>query len=71
MTDHGELTLNSQTFDVKRLASGGEWTRLSVSGTADASRMCMLVVITPAAAGPRGGSVKLDDAMLINANDGK
>lgn len=71
VTDRGEVTLNSQNFEVSRLASGREWTRLSVSGTADASRLRMLVVISPAASGPRGGAVKLDDAMLINANDGK
>ncbi len=71
VTDHGQLTLNSRNFDVSRLATGGQWTRLSVSGTADASRLRVLVVISPAPAGPRGGAIKLDDAMLVNARDGK
>ena len=71
VTDRGEVTLNSQTFDVNGLASGKEWTRLSVSGTADTPRLRVLMVISPAADGPRGGAVKLDDAMLVDAHDGK
>jgi endoglucanase len=71
VTDQGEVTLNSQTFDVRKLASGKEWTRLSVSGTANSSRLRVLIVMTPAADGPRGGAVKLDDAMLVDAHDGK
>ena len=53
------------------LASGKEWTRLSVSGTANSPRLRVLMVISPAADGPRGGAVKLDDAMLVEAHDGK
>jgi endoglucanase len=65
VTDHGELTLNTQNFEVNRLASGNAWTRLSLSGTADGPRMRVLVVITPSPAGPRGGAIKLDDAALM------
>lgn len=68
VTDHGEITLNTQNFEVKRLAGGNGWTRLSVAGTADGPRMRVLVVITPAEDGPRGGAIKLDDAMLVNAD---
>jgi glucan 1,3-beta-glucosidase len=71
VTDRGEVTLNSQTLDVSKLASGKEWTRLSVSGTANSSRLRVLIVISPATDGPRGGAVKLDDAMLVEARDGK
>ncbi len=71
VTDHGEVTLNSQTFDVKTLASGKEWIHLTVSGTANSPRLRVLMVISPAADGPRGGAVKLDDAMLVEAQDGK
>jgi glucan 1,3-beta-glucosidase len=71
VTDRGQVTLNSQTFDVSALASGKEWSRLSVSGTADTPRLRVLMVISPAADGPRGGAVKLDDAMLVDAHDGK
>jgi hypothetical protein len=71
VTDRGEVTLNSQTFDVKKLASGKEWIHLSVSGTANSPRLRVLMAISPAADGPRGGAVKLDDAMLVEAHDGK
>jgi glucan 1,3-beta-glucosidase len=67
----GEVTLNSRDFDVSRLATGKGWTRLSVSGTADGARMRALVAITPGIDGPRGGALKLDDATLAIANDGK
>jgi hypothetical protein len=70
-TDLGQLTLNSQTFDVSKLATGKEWTPLSVSGTANTSQLRVLVVITPAPDGPRGGAVKLDDAALVDAHDEK
>jgi glucan 1,3-beta-glucosidase len=71
VTDLGQVTLNSQTFDVSKLATGKQWTPLSVSGTANTSRLRVLIVITPAADGPRGGAVKLDDAALVDAHDGK
>ncbi len=69
VTDHGEIALNTVNFDVSRLASGNRWTRFSLSGTADGARMRVLVVITPAADGPRGGDIKLDDATLVKAPD--
>jgi glucan 1,3-beta-glucosidase len=69
VTDRGEVTLNSRTFDVGTLAGGKEWTRLSVSGTANDPRLRVLMVIAPAADGPRGGAVKLDDAMLVDAKN--
>jgi glucan 1,3-beta-glucosidase len=71
VTDDGEVTLNSQTFDISKLATGKEWTRVRVSGTADGPRMRVLLVISPAAGGPRGGAVKLDDAALVDAQDMK
>ena len=71
VTDHGEITLNSKSFDVKRLATGKEWTRLSVSATADSPQLRALIAISPSADGPRGGAVKLDDATLVNAGDRK
>jgi len=71
VTDRGQVTLNSQTFDISNLATGKEWTCVSVSGTAISSRLRLLIVISPAADGPRGGAVKLDDAMLVDAHDGK
>jgi hypothetical protein len=71
VTGDGEVTLNSQTFDISKLATGNEWTRLSVSGTADGPRLRALLVISPAADGPRGGAVKLDDATLVDTQDAK
>lgn len=69
--EDGEVTLNSQTIDISQLAVGKEWTHLSVSGTANAPRLRVLMVISPAVDGPRGGAVKLDDAALVDARDGK
>lgn len=69
LTDHGQIALNTVNFDVGRLASGHRWTHLVLSGTADGPRMRVLVVITPAADGPRGGAIKLDDATLVKASD--
>ena len=69
VTDDGQVTLNSQDFDVEKLATGKEWMRLSLSGTADTARLRVLVVISPATEGMRGGAVKLDDATLVNAKD--
>jgi glucan 1,3-beta-glucosidase len=71
VTKDGQVTLNSQTFDISKLATGNEWTRMSVSGTADTPRLRVLMVISPATDGPRGGRVKLDDATLVDAHDGK
>jgi hypothetical protein len=69
VTDHGEITLNTQNFEVARLATGKQWTRLSLSGTADDPKMRALAIITPAADGPRGGALKLDDAILTKTSD--
>lgn len=66
-TPGGQVTVNSRNFDVSKLASGSDWTRLSISGTAASDNLRVLVVITPAEEGPRGGSIKLDDATLTPA----
>jgi endoglucanase len=69
VTDHGQITLNSRNFDVTRLATAGRWTRLSVTGTADTSRLRVLVIISPSIEEPRGGAIKLDDAALVLAKN--
>jgi endoglucanase len=71
VTNDGQVTLNSQTFDVSKLPTRNDWMRLSVSGTAQTARIRVLAVMNPAADGPRGGTVKVRDAALQNANDGK
>jgi glucan 1,3-beta-glucosidase len=64
VTEDGEVTLNSRTFQVRQLPTGKQWQRLSVSGTADAPRLRIEVVVTPSVDGPRDGSIKLHDAAL-------
>jgi hypothetical protein len=67
-TPAGQVTVNSKNFDVSKLASGKDWTRLMVEGTAETDKLRVLVVITPAADGPRGGAIKMDDAALVGTS---
>lgn len=71
VTPDGQITLNSQDFAVNKLATGQGWSRLSVSGTATSDTLRVLAVINAAADAPRGGAVKLDDATVTPATDGR
>ena len=50
---------------VADLPTGNNWSHLSVKGTATGASLRVLIRIVPAGDGPRGGSVKLDDASLV------
>lgn len=67
----GQITLNSQEFGVAHLATGDKWTKLSVSGTANAETIRVLAVINSSDEATRGGAIKLDAAMLTPATDGR
>ena len=70
-TVNGEqVTLNSRDFTVDALATGKDWTRATVTGTAQSETLRALAVINAGDA-PRGGAVKLDTATLTPAKDGK
>jgi len=64
VTPDGQLTVNSQTFDVAVLPTGQNWAHLTVSGTAASDTLRVLAIVTAADTAPRGGAVKLDDASL-------
>ena len=71
ITPDGPVTLNSHDFDVPKLATKDQWSRVSVSGTAISDTMRVLAVINASADPERGGAVKLDDATLTAAKDGR
>ena len=68
---NGTVTLNNQGFTVSKLATGKDWTRVAVSGTATTDTIRVLAVMNSSADANRGGAVKLDDATLTLATDGK
>jgi hypothetical protein len=53
---------------VEELATGDNWSRLTVRGVATANSVRVLIRIVPSADAPRGGAVKLDDASLVQVN---
>jgi hypothetical protein len=62
--DGKQVTINSATYKFADFPKDGSWMQLSVSGQTPENNLRVLVIITPAASGPRGGAVKLDDATL-------
>jgi len=58
-------TIKLVKTQIEDLATGTNWTRLSVRGDATANSIRVLIRIVPAADEPRGGAVKLDDASLV------
>ena len=62
--DH-TVAINSVTAKVSDLATGQEWSKLTVKGTAANAKLRVLIRVSPDKAGPRGGAVKFDDATLI------
>ncbi|MDB5327840.1 MAG: glycoside hydrolase family protein [Phycisphaerales bacterium] len=71
ITPDGAVTLNNHDFTITKLATGKDWTRVGVSGTAVSDTLRVLAVINSSADPLRGGAVKLDDATLTAATDGK
>lgn len=66
-TVHGEQsTVASREWPIDALATGGQWSMLTVETTAPADSVRLLIVVNPAnGAGPRGGALKLDAADLV------
>jgi len=62
-TINGEqVTLQSASYQLNEIATGDQWSPLTVSGTAASDSLRVLVVVYPAQQGPRGGAVKFDAA---------
>ncbi len=59
-----QSTVASKTYNLSDLATGSDWSKLQVSGTAPNDTLRVLIIVTPAKEGPRGGAVKFDDASL-------
>lgn len=62
--DDHQVAINSTTAKVADLATGQEWSKLTVKGTAPNAKLRVLIRVVPAKAGSRGGAVKFDDARL-------
>ena len=69
--DGHPVTLNSTTLKASEIGAGSKWTRAVVDGTALGDTMRVHIIVSPAAAAPRGGAVKLDDAVLQLVSGGK
>jgi hypothetical protein len=54
------LTVASQTYQAKDLASGDGWSRLAVTGTLPADNARVLIVVNPSRQTPRDAAVKFD-----------
>ncbi len=63
-----QLQIQSVTVPVSDLPKDSAWHKVSVSGTTPEDNLRVLIVVTPAANGPRGGSIKFDDATLERSN---
>lgn len=64
-TVYGEqVTINSSTYKVEEIATGDQWSPLTVSGTAANDTLRVLVIVYPSPEGPRDGAVKFDAAAL-------
>ncbi len=59
-----ELQIESAKTNVSDLIKSAGWHELSVSGTTPENNVRVLVVVTPAPGGKRGGAIKIDDAKL-------
>ncbi len=67
-----QLTIASATYLASELPSGSRWHQVSVTGTTPEDNLRVLIVLTPAPQGTRGGAVKIDDAALeLVSKDGK
>jgi hypothetical protein len=58
------LTVASQTYAAKDLASGDNWSRLHVAGTLPADNARVLIVVNPSRQTPRDAALKFDVAAL-------
>ncbi len=62
------LRVNARRYPVRELATGDRWSPLTVGGTAPVPSLRVVVVVYPAAEGPRDGAVKFDDASLMRGS---
>jgi hypothetical protein len=62
--DGRQVTIASVTYTADELPAGNTWHEISVTGTTPENNLRVLIVLTPASQGPRGGAVKIDDAAL-------
>jgi hypothetical protein len=62
--DDHTVAINSLTAKVADIATGQDWSKLTVKGTAANAKLRVLIRIAPDKNGPRGGAVKFDDARL-------
>ena len=60
----GQSTLASKTYKLSDIATGTDWSKLTISAVAPNDVLRVLVIINPAKEGPRGGAVKFDAAEL-------
>jgi endoglucanase len=58
------LTVASQTYAAKDLATGERWSRLQVTGSLPADHARVLIIVNPSGAGPRDAALKFDAASL-------
>jgi hypothetical protein len=59
-----QATVTSKTYSLADIAAGTDWSKLQVSGVAPNDTLRVLVVVSPAKEGPRGGALKFDAAEL-------
>lgn len=62
--DGSQSTIATKTYPYADLASGQDWSLLSVSGVAPNDTLRVLIIVTPAKEGPRGAAIKFDSASL-------
>ena len=61
------LTLATRAYPAEDLATGGDWSRLSVSAPARGTAMRVLLIVNPADEAPRAGALKFDSLSLSPA----
>jgi hypothetical protein len=59
-----QVTVQSRTFKARDLARGEAWSALKVTGVAPNETLRVLLIVHPAAGGPRGGALRFDAARL-------
>lgn len=65
--DGGQMTIVTKKVPGSEIAIAPQWSKLQVTGMAAGETIRALVRITPSEEGPRGGSIKMDDAEVVVA----